>query len=186
MDAARWDDLFSDLEAEVSAADAADLRGEVADRTRREHALLRIVDRLRPAIGYQVQVRLAAGGLVSGRLAESGADWLLIDEGATAVLVPLTHLLSVGGLGALSSPPGSEGRVGAALDLRHVLRRLARDRAAVTIGLVDGSSVVGTLDRVGLDFVDVAEHPAGEFRRPGAVRQVRALLLSAITLVRVG
>lgn len=186
MSSERWDALFGDLESELAQADAADLRAEVADRTRREFGLLRIVDRLRPAGGHPVQLGLTAGWTVTGRLADTGADWLLVEEGPAAVLVPVAQLLTVGGLGALSAAPGSEGRVAAALDLRHALRRLARDRAPVNVGLSDGSSVTGTLDRVGLDFVEVAEHPGGEPRRAGAVRQVRALLLPAIVFVRVG
>lgn len=185
MDRDRWDALFGDLESELAGADAADLRAEVADRTRREYARLRVVDRLRPALGHPVRLGLAAGVVISGRLGEVGADWLLVDDGTSAVLVALAHLYSVGGLGALSAAPHSEGRVSAALDLRHPLRRLARERAAVTVGLADGTIVSGTVDRVGRDFVEVAEHPAGEPRRPATVRQVRALLLPAISLVRV-
>lgn len=182
----RWDALFGDLEGELAQADAADLRAEVADRTRREYALLSFVDRLRPARGHPVQLRLAGGWTAAGRLTDSGADWLLVEEGATAVLVPTGQLLSLTGLGALSSTPGSEGRVSAALDLRHALRRLARDRAPVTVGLCDGGSVTGTLDRVGRDFVELSEHPVGLPRRAATVRQMRALLLPAIAFVRVG
>jgi hypothetical protein len=182
----RWEALFGEFEAEFAAAGAADLRAEVADRTRREHATLRLVDRLRPVIGHQVQVRLATGGGVDGRLAEVGADWLLVAEIRAAALVPMGQVTSVGGLGARSAAPGSEGRVGAALDLRHALRRLARDRAAVTVGVVDGGTLSGTLDRVGADFVEIAEHPPGEPRRAAAVRQTRAVRLTAVSVVRSG
>jgi hypothetical protein len=134
--------------------------------------------------GHQVQVRLVAGGALTGRLADVGADWLLVVEFGATVLVPLTQVASLGGLGAQSAQPGSEGRVGAALDLRHALRRLARDRASVVVGTTDGGSVSGTLDRVGADFLEIAEHPPDQPRRAGAVRQVRAIPLTAVTAVR--
>ncbi|MDP9241357.1 MAG: hypothetical protein M3O55_12085 [Actinomycetota bacterium] len=186
----RWEALFGELEADLAESGAADLRAEVADRTRREQATLRLVDRLRPVIGHQVRVRLVAGGVAKGRLADVGADWLLLaDVGAelrAAVLVPLGQVAAIDGLGVRSAMPGSEGRVAAALDLRHALRRLARDRAAVLVGMVDGGSVAGTLDRVGSDFIEVAVHPIGEPRRAAAVRQVLAIPIAAVSMVRSG
>ncbi len=186
MEGDRWSALFADLEAEAADADRADFRAEVADRTRREYALLRLVDRLRPAVGQALVLGLTAGSSVTGRLAELGADWLLVDEGVTAALVPMPQVLTVAGLGALSAPPRSPAESRAALDLRYALRRLARDRAPVSVALVDGNQVVGTCDRVGRDFVEVAEHPVGEPRRRTAVRQVRAVQLSAISVIRIG
>ncbi len=186
----RWAALFGELEADLAESGAADLRAEVADRTRREQATLRLVDRLRPVIRHQVRVRLVAGGVAKGRLADVGADWLLLaDVGAelrAAVLVPLGQVAAIDGLGVRSAMPGSEGRVAAALDLRHALRRLARDRAAVLVGMVDGGSVAGTLDRVGSDFIEVAVHPIGEPRRAAAVRQVLAIPIAAVSMVRSG
>lgn len=182
----RWEALFADLEAELAAADAADLRNEVADRTRREHATLRLVDRLRPALGHQVRIALPAAAAVAGRLTDMGANWVLVDEASGSALVALTQVRSVAGLGAVSAAPGSEGRVTAALDLQHALRRLARDRVEVVVTTVDGSVLSGTIDRVGADFLELAEHEPGEPRRKGSVRQVLTVPLGAISVVRAG
>ncbi|MBK5307456.1 MAG: hypothetical protein JJD92_12275 [Frankiaceae bacterium] len=181
----RWQALFDDLEAQAEAMAAAELRGEVSDRTRRELGLLRLADRLREGEGHPLAVTVWGAGAVHGRLVDAGIDWLLIEEtGVREVLVPLGSVLGISGIGARAAVPGSEGEVGRRLDLRWALRGLARDRAGVTVVLRDGSAVTGTLDRVGADHVDIAEHPAGEPRRAGAVRQVRLIPLTALALLR--
>jgi hypothetical protein len=183
----RWDDLFRDLEAQLDAAEAAELDAEVADRTRREAALLTLVDRTRAALGHPVVVRVLGAGAVDGRLADVGSQWLLIAEaGGREVLVPWSAVLSLGGLRAWSDVPGSAGQVFARLGLGHALRGIARDRLPVQVWLTDGSVVSGTVDRVGADFVEVTEHGSGEVRRRGDVTGVRTIPLAALALVRSG
>jgi hypothetical protein len=181
----RWQALFDDLEAQAEQLAAAELHAEVADRTRREYALLRVVDRLREAEGHPVAVTVWGAGVVHGRLLDAGTDWLLLEEsGGREVLVPLAAVLGVTGAGGRTATPGREGEVGRRLDLRWALRGLARDRAGVGVVLRDGSTVSGTLDRVGADHIDVAEHPPGEARRAAAVRQVRLVPVQALALLR--
>ncbi|MGE5763941.1 MAG: hypothetical protein ACM3ZF_08750 [Mycobacterium leprae] len=181
----RWEGLFADLEAQLDAADAADLAVEVTDRTRREVGRLRLVDRLRPAQGSDVAVTTTGAGTVRGRVTGVGADWiLLVEPGGRAALVPMGSVLSISGLLARSAEPGSEGAVASRIDLRFALRGLVRDRATVLVTLVNGSAATGTIDRVGADFVEIAEHAPGEPRRAAAVRAVRTLPLRALALVR--
>ena len=183
----RWEALFADLEAELEAADAGALSAEVADRSRREVARLRLVDRLRAATGHRLVVAAAGGTVVTGRMDAAGSDWLLLAEATgRAGLVPAAAVLSITGLGRTAAEPGSEGTVGGRLDLRYVLRALARDRAEVAVTLTDGTVVHGTFDRVGADFVELAEHPVGEPRRAGAVQAVRTVPLPALAVIRSG
>jgi len=182
----RWQGLFDDLEAQFDAAEAAELVGEVAERTRRESALLRLVDRLRAAEGAPVTLTLPGAGVLRGRLLDAGSDWVLVEEGGgREVLVPLSAVLGVSGLGPRSAAP-DDSPVAKRLDLRWALRGLARSRTGVALGLVDGSLVTGTLDRVAADHLDLAEHGLGELRRAGAVRQVRLVPLPAVAFVRSG
>lgn len=181
----RWDDLFADLEAQAAAADAAELASEVSDRTRREQALLGLMDRLRAAPQAVLSVAVTGAGTVHGRLLDTGPDWLLLAESAgRELLLPLGSILGVTGVGARAEVPGSGGEVGRKLDLRWALRGLARNRAGVQVTLVDGTLLAGTFDRVGTDHVDLAEHPPGEARRAAAVRQVRLIPLAALAAVR--
>ena len=183
----RWDALFADLEARAHDEHAAELAAEVADRTRIETASLHLVDRLRPAQGHRLVVVAAAGATVQGVLHTVGPDWILIEvEPNRQAAVRLAAVLGVTGLGARSNTPGSEGRVAARLALASALRAVARDRAPVTITLIDGSSLTGTLDRIGGDFAELAEHPIGEARRAGAVTAVRLVPLRALAVVSSG
>jgi hypothetical protein len=181
----RWERLFDDVEAQLEAADRAELAGEVADRTRREVARLRLVDRLRASIGADLALRVAGAGALSGRLRRAGEGWLLLapDSGPPAFVLTAA-VLTVDGLPAAALEPGSEGPVRARLDVGHALRAVARDRSAVAVVLRDGSRLDGTLDRVGADFADLALHPAGEARREAAVRSVRAVSFEGMAVVR--
>jgi hypothetical protein len=183
--AVRWESFFDDLEGQFAAAEAAELAGEVAERSRLEAGRIRLGDRLAAAAGAPVAVTLPGAGVLRGTLLDAGVDWLLLDEGGgREALVPLDAVLGVTGLGGRSAAPGSEGEVGKRLDLRWALRGLARGRVGVVLGMRDGSAATGTLDRVGADHVDLAEHAAGEARRAGAVRAVRLVPLAALALVR--
>jgi hypothetical protein len=180
----RWKALFDDLEAQVEAAERADLEAEVRDRTRREAGLVPAVDRLRAAVGLPLTLALPGVGVVQGRLVDVGPQWLLLTDRGRELLVPFVAVLSVSGLTRRAEPP--EGEVARRLDLRWALRGLVRDREQVSLVLVDGSTLSGTLDRVGADHVELAEHPPGEPRRAAAVRSVRLVPLSALALLRSG
>jgi hypothetical protein len=181
----RWQALFADLEGQYEAAQAAELAAEVADRTRREAARLRLSDRLAGAIGGEVAVDVWGAGAIRGRLTSAGVDWLLLEEVTGAeVLVPEDAVTSVRGLMTWSQSPGSEGVVVAKLDLRYALRGVARNRSALSVVLRDGGVLTGTIDRVGLDFLEMAEHPMGEPRRARSVRDSRAVRLAAVAMLR--
>jgi len=181
----RWDGLFADLEAQAVALEAAERAGEVEERIRIESGALRVVDRLRSSIGGVIRVRCQAGTSVDGTVRRSGSDWLLLDEGAgREALVSLRAVVELSGLGRSAAVPGSESVVEARLTFRIALRGLVRDRSTVQVRLTDGRTVIGTLDRVGADFVELAEHAAGESRRAAEVRDVLLLPVQAIVLVR--
>jgi len=182
----RWDALFADLEAQAEAEAARELAAEVGERTRIETSALHVTDRLRAAQGHPVVVS-ALGATLRGAVLGVGPDWVLVEvERNRQALVRLGAVLGVTGLGAHSSAPDGQGRVAARLGLASALRAVARDRAPVVITRIDGSTLTGTLDRVGADFLEIAEHPIGEARRKGAVTDVRVVPFAAVAVVDSG
>lgn len=179
----RWQALFADLEAQLDAAQAAELASEVADRSRRELAAVGLLDRLRAMVGASVAVAAAGHGLQRGRLTAVGADWLLLAAEGTEILVPVGGIESVVDLPvAATAAAGPDRR----LRLGYALRAMVQARAAVRVGLTSGVVLTGTLDRVGADFVDLAEHALDEPRRPDAVVAVRTVPFAALALLRSG
>lgn len=181
----RWEHLFADLEAQLAAEETAADHADDASRARSEQGRVRLVDRLRGSTGQTLSLRCRGAGELAGQLVDVGVDWvLLVDQQHRDVLVALGTVSAVAGLTAVTAAPAAEGVVDRALDLRRAARALARDRAAVHCLLVDGGVLAGTVDRVGADFLELAEHPVDQPRRRAAVTGVRAVPLDALVALR--
>ena len=182
----RWDRLFDDLQAQMDADGLRERDLEVSDRTRRERAQVGLYERLIARSGLRVELRLAAGVLVSGTLADAGSDWVLVqDTGDRGSLVPLGAIVAVTGLGvrAAAGPGAVTGR---RFGLGYALRGLSRDRSVVSLTDSGGSVTTGTIDAVGADALDLSEHPADVARRPENVVARRVIPFTAIVVVRHG
>jgi hypothetical protein len=183
----RWQQLFADLQGQFAEQEMAAERAEWASRARTEVGAVALVDRIRGAVGFPVSLHCRGAGTVAGRLVEVGVDWLLIeDDHARSSLVALAAVRAVGGLGRRTAVAEDAGSVRARLDLRRALRALARDRAGVQVVLDDGFVLAGTVDRVGVDYLELAEHPLDRPRRAEAVQGVRAVVIASIAVVRSG
>ena len=179
----RWDDLFADLGAQWDAEARRELDGEVADRTRRERALVGLSDRLAAARGEPVALTLRVVGALAGRVLEVGDGWLVLatDAGSRA-LVPLPAVTGVTGL-----PPRVDGRgESRRFGLGYALRGLSRDRSTVLLTDLDGVVLSGTIDAVGRDVLELSEHPPDLPRRAENVTGRRLVPFSAVVLVRPG
>lgn len=180
----RWDLLFDDLSAQMDAAEATELRAEVADRTRRERATVSLLDRLAAAEGLVLTVGVhGVAEPLTGRLDDLGSDWVLLDRGRHGSdLVSVAAVTSVEGLSSRADDrPGVMAR---RFGLGYVLRRLARDRTPCVLTDVSGAHHTGTPDSVGKDFVEMALHDLDLPRRSEHVRGLRMLPFSGIALVR--
>lgn len=181
----RLDALFEDLESQFDALQDGDLYGEVAERTRAEVGKITVLDRLRGAVGTVVRVELVNASPVQGELVRVGKDCLLLEaDRYEEWLIPAAALTAVHGLGLWAEP--AEGAVAAKLGLAHLLRGIARDRSPVTLFClgVGGHPVTGTIDRVGADFVEIAEHPLDAPRRRTEVYNTRLVPTQALAAVR--
>lgn len=179
----RWQALFDDLEAEAARERRADLAASAAELLRAERGAVTLAERLDAHRGRQVVVRLLGGGVVRGVLVDAGPHWVILDEGATQALVPAGAVVAVAHLGRRAGAGVAE--VARRLDLRHVLRALARDRAFVRV-FADGMELSGTIDRVGADHFDLATHDADRWRRSEEVTGVWSVPIGHLRCVRSG
>jgi hypothetical protein len=178
----RWERLFDDLEARLAAEEDVALDAEVADRTRRERALVGLHERLGASrhTGSLV-VSIAGLGAVTAAVADVGADWVLLTlTGDRAALVPFHALRSLGGLGGRVGPASPVAR---GFPLGAALRAISRDRAVVTVVTLEGVRLVGTVDAVGADALDLAEHAADLPRRAEHVTGHTTVPMTAIGAV---
>lgn len=186
----RWEQLFADLDSQFTDLADAELLAELPGRQREAAGGISMVQRLRGSIGASLRLGIADGAVHAGLLQDVGPDWLLLRLGAVGeLLVALSAVTLVDGLGAATGTPLSvvDGR----FTLRLALRRIARDRAPVVLNVVGAgeatvgpTEIAGTIDRVGADFVELAQHATWEPRRAEAVRSRVLVPLGAIATVR--
>jgi hypothetical protein len=176
----RWQGLFDDLEGQWAAEERRDREAEVADRTRAERARVALLDRCAASRGSRLVLWSVTGEPLEGTLVDLGADWLLLRELAgRELLVAATAVTSISGLSRSSDPAVTARRFA----IGYALRALSRDRAAVVVTDRSGGRVSGTIDAVGQDWFDLAEHPVDEPRRAGAVTGRRTVAVSALVSV---
>jgi hypothetical protein len=179
----RWRLLFEDLETQAAALVDAELRSEIADRTRAELASVPLARRLHSALGSTVELRLLGDAVVRGLLSGWGPDWLLVEAG-DEVLVTMSAVVAAGSLGSTASAATGIGLVESRRSMTSVLRAIARDRSVVAVRLVDASQIIGTPDRVGADWVDIAAHDVGDAPRAPAVQGRSTVPLRAVSAIR--
>ncbi len=151
----RWEQLFADMEAQLAAGRLADVRAEVAELARAERASVTLSARARASLGHAVRVRVDEGEAITGTLIEAAPQWLLLATSPNRrALVPLAAVAAVEGFASGAAP--APGLVESRLGLGQVLRALSRDRVSVRID-ARGVEVIGRIDRVAADHLDVAE-----------------------------
>ena len=177
----RWDRLFEDLAAQAASDEARDLHWEIADRTRRERALIDLHARLLANVGSPLTVRLP-GGPLHGILLDVGPDWVLLEVATQRpVLLALAAVRSFVGPGSRAVGPSAVAR---RFGLGAALRAVSRDRSTVELVDLDGCATTGTVDVVGNDHLDLAEHPVDAPRRQANVVAHHVVPFAAVAFIR--
>jgi len=194
----RWGKLFDDLEGQLEQeleAEDVDLRAE-EERLRLGRLSLR--DRLLAVhgsgTGDGTVALLVAGSRLAVRPVSIGKDWLSGDliDGAARRAQCVVPLSSIGGIlldreqvrASLDPLPEDDvPRLSARLGLSFVLRDLCRRRRAVELVTAQGT-ITGTIDRVGRDHLDLAEHSLDAARRESAVTHYRVLPFTEMLYLR--
>jgi hypothetical protein len=156
---------------------------EITDRVRVELGRITLLNRLQAQVGQRVTLIVDGAGRVGGDLVQVGADWLLLSA-PYELIVPTAAVIGVADLPSTAVSPDGAGLVSSRLMLTAALRAVAVDRCAVTVTLRSADTVIGTPDRVGADFVELAVHERGEAPRRSNVRTRLTLVFRAIATVR--
>lgn len=196
----RWDSLFDDLESQLEhELDSADL-DLLAEEERLRLGRLGLRDRLAAIIrdgaaSGPLDLALIDGSRLRIAAGSSGKDWIsgeLVEAmpRRSGVIVPTASIAAVtldgeqlaAGLRVEPAPPPA-GRLSDRLGLPFVLRDLCRRRIPSDI-VTPWARLHGTIDRVGRDHLDLAEHDPGVPRRDSAVQRIRMISLDAVLLLR--
>jgi hypothetical protein len=191
----RWDSLFDDLESQLERELTAEEVDLAVEEERLRLGRLSVRDRVGvlARLGRQLRAEVA-GQMIDLRLGAIGRDWVAGELSAphrSQCILPLAAVESIvlgladvrASLTATPQDDDPAASLPSRLGLPFVLRDLCRRRREVDLTVL-GGSIVGTIDRVGRDHVDVAVHEAGLVRREDAVAHYRLVPLGALRLIR--
>lgn len=191
-----WDRLFEDLEGQLASEWEAERAALDAESERLRISRLELHSRLRVlcAAGAVAVIDLPASRRVRVRMQALGADWVAVSGTDEAVrprglrVIPLHAVrgltLDHGMLLASLAPAAEETpSLRERMTLGFVLRDLARRRIGVRLTTLEGEDLSGTIDRAGVDHLDLAVHDAGEARVASAVRGFRLIPFAALASV---
>jgi hypothetical protein len=185
----QWENLFADLENQLAAQVEADRTALATEAERLRISRLSLAERLQAIAEHTRSVRLELGGQQSlvGTISDCGIDWVSLQTQHRMHLVPLAAIKAIGvGLPALReslNATTAPSQVRERITLGFVLRDLARRRLPVTVAVAALGVVHGTIDRAGLDHLDLALHETTEPRRSDEVYGYRVIPLPSVQWV---
>jgi hypothetical protein len=175
--------VFDELEGEFEAGLRQEAEQEALAAVRAEVGATVLWEQLARRIGRETTV-LAGARAFRGVVVASYPEFLVLRAvDGTEHLIRYGPAVSV----ALSAEPPALRPAPPAAARRYqfalALRELARRREPVRVELVEGARCDGTIEAVGSDYLEVAEHDLGEARRRAAVRARRFVGFAAVVAV---
>jgi hypothetical protein len=175
--------LLADLDGEFDALQRQQDERAAVEALRARLGETPLWEQIARRVDHEVTVRLGDTNLV-GVVVAGYRDFFALRDGSEE------HLIRLGPHVSLAFPTRSTRPLGPAptgltrcFTLMLALRELARRREPVRLRLADGNLATGTIEAVGSDYLELAEHDPGEARRATAVRARRFVGLAAVVLV---
>jgi hypothetical protein len=175
--------VFEELEAEFEAGLRREAEQETMAAVRAEVGATVLWEQVARRVGTEAAA--FAGARAFRGTAVAGYPEFLVLRAAdgTEHLIRYGPAISI----ALPAEPPTLRPAPAAAARRYqfalALREPARRREPVRVELADGTSCDGTIESVGSDYLEVAEHDLGEARRRAAVRARRFMGFAAVVAV---
>lgn len=175
--------VFDELEVEFEAGLRREAEQEAVAAVRAELGATVLWEQLARRVGNEGVV-VAGARSVRGSVIASYPEFLVLRAADGS-----EHLIRYGPAISVALPPEPPDlRPTPPLAARRyqfalALRELARRREPVRLELVDGTRIDGTIEAVGSDYLEVAEHDPGEARRRAAVRARRFVGFAAVVVV---
>jgi hypothetical protein len=175
--------LLADLDSEFGALERVQDERAAVEALRARLGETPLWEQIARRVDHEVTVRFGDTAL-AGVVVAGYSDFFALRVEAEEHLVRLGPQVSVA-FPARSTRPLSPAPTGLArcFTLMLALRELARRREPVRVRLADGNLATGTIEAVGRDYLELAEHDPGEARRTTAVRARRFVGLAAVVLV---
>lgn len=191
----RWDRFFEDLEDQLDSEWEAERAALDTEAERLRLARIPLRDRLvvlAETADVAIGLELTDGTTLSGTVTRVGSDWVAVavegGSSGTVWIVPLgaAATMALGTQQLLGSVRGAHpgGALAQRMSLGFVVRDLVRRRIPVTVHLVTGRALSGTIDRAGADHLDLALHEIGAVRRADQVRGFRIVPFAAVAAMR--
>jgi hypothetical protein len=179
----RLDHVFEELEAEFEANLRWEAEQEAAAAIRAEAGEVTLWEHLARRVGGRVVIRVGALRL-DGVLLASYPDFVAVRTvDGRQHMVSLGPAVTVRVAAAQRLAPATGGKVASRYGLRLALRELARRREPVLLSLVDRGVATGTIEVVGRDYLELAEHELGDVPRRATVTGHRLVPLAAVAAV---
>jgi hypothetical protein len=174
---------FDDLEAEFEAGLRREAEQEATSALRAGIGETVLWEQLARRVGTEAVAR-AGARLLRGVVAAGYPEFLVLRAADGS-----EHLVRHGPAVSVALPPEpprlqpTPAGIARRYQLALALRELARRREPVRVELADGGRVDGTIEAVGSDYLEIAEHEPGDAPRRAAVRARRFIGFTALVAV---